>query len=253
MWENLHFLSIRNNFIFVTSYLKSLAAFFHAHYGHIGEALLICRGLDHCPARRRRVGQKCQNEDLVQTVYFVQTSSLRQCAITKAQRLLDVIGDRFLYRVEIALFCLPLLRHFIICMHHHVMDQNDRKEQRLVLLDSRAQVEIDKLKQQLAKSDKQGSSSKKRPQVLEEDEYTSRIEAIIERDFFPDVTKLKFELEYQDALEKNDFDKLQQLGKQKFELSQHSTVVHTPATFETPLQLSREIETEPTITLPRLV
>ena len=40
-----------------------------------------------------------------------------------------------------------------------------------------------------------------RKRVLEEDEYTSTMERIIERDFFPSIPKLQNKLEWLEALE----------------------------------------------------
>ncbi|UXI14829.1 Solute carrier family 35 member F5 [Sarcoptes scabiei] len=80
-------------------------------------------------------------------------------------------------------------------------------------------VEVEKLKVILASKDVNNaeiqSSQKKKRKILDEDEYTNQIESIIERDFFPDVAEMRFELEYQDAIEKNDFDKISRMNKKK--------------------------------------
>ena len=41
-----------------------------------------------------------------------------------------------------------------------------------------------------------GAKRKREATVLDEDEWTSRIEAIIQRDFFPDLPKLQNKLEW---------------------------------------------------------
>lgn len=104
-------------------------------------------------------------------------------------------------------------------------------------LDTKSELEIHKLKLQLFKASQEPvlSTTKRKRVILEEEEYTDRIESIIERDFYPDVTQLRFELEYQDALEKNDYDRLLILGKQRLEANHPTVPKDTPATFETPL------------------
>jgi len=76
----------------------------------------------------------------------------------------------------------------------------------------------------------------KRKKILDEDAYTQDVEDIIERDFYPDLPKLKAQLEYREALERNDIVKLREL-KQKYE-SRPGTGLSgykSPATFETPV------------------
>lgn len=46
-------------------------------------------------------------------------------------------------------------------------------------------------------------------QILEEDDYTDALSKIIERDFFPDIAKLKRQHEYLDALAMNDIQRIQ--------------------------------------------
>ncbi|KAG0031222.1 DiGeorge syndrome critical region protein 14 [Podila clonocystis] len=46
-------------------------------------------------------------------------------------------------------------------------------------------------------------------QILEEDDYTEALSKIIERDFFPDIAKLKRQHEYLDALAMNDIQRIQ--------------------------------------------
>lgn len=77
--------------------------------------------------------------------------------------------------------------------------------------------------------------SKKKVQVLNEDEYTEGVEKILERDFFPDLSKMKAQAEYYEALDKNDLVKLRQL-QNKFSKRPDTgfSVASSPATFETP-------------------
>ncbi|XP_029831338.2 splicing factor ESS-2 homolog [Ixodes scapularis] len=80
--------------------------------------------------------------------------------------------------------------------------------------------------------------SKGRTQVvLDEDAYTAAIGKIIERDFFPDVPKLRAQNEYLDALEANNITKLRELQEKYQHRGGPRSGLHalsTPSTFETP-------------------
>eukprot|EP00727_Mastigamoeba_balamuthi_P000719 m51a1_g10644 hypothetical protein (506) ;mRNA; r:24454-26297 len=47
--------------------------------------------------------------------------------------------------------------------------------------------------------------------VLDEDTFVSSVDAIVERDFYPDLPKLRAQQEYLDALQRNDIDKIREL------------------------------------------
>lgn len=78
----------------------------------------------------------------------------------------------------------------------------------------------------------------KKRKVLDEDEFSRKIGSIIERDFFPDLTKTRLELELQDAIKNNDFEKISRLVRKKIEQNngkqKNANMTDTPANFCTP-------------------
>lgn len=92
---------------------------------------------------------------------------------------------------------------------------------------------------------------KKKVSVLDEEEYTEGIEKIIEKDFFPDLSKMKAQSEYMEAMEKNDLVKLREL-ELRFSRRPNTdkSIYSSPSTFETPEPGSRpETQKHPTVTL----
>ncbi|KAJ1093767.1 hypothetical protein NDU88_006859 [Pleurodeles waltl] len=75
--------------------------------------------------------------------------------------------------------------------------------------------------------------------VLDEESYIESVQKIIQRDFFPDVEKLRAQNEYLDAEECGDLEKMRQIaikfGSSLGKISRDSPAPYvTPATFETP-------------------
>ncbi|KAF6034473.1 DGCR14 [Bugula neritina] len=84
----------------------------------------------------------------------------------------------------------------------------------------------------------------RRKKVLEEDEYEESITKIIERDFYPELPKLRAQSEYLEAKAKNDREKLRELhikygpkgsatGSRRQDPSA-TDLYTTPASFDTP-------------------
>ncbi|RWS25680.1 protein DGCR14-like protein [Leptotrombidium deliense] len=85
------------------------------------------------------------------------------------------------------------------------------------------------------------NNKKRKRTVLDEDSFTSDMEKIIERDFFPDLPKMKECLDYQEALQKNDVDKLNEL-RLKWKDNNEEIIINSPSGFETPFEEPCECE-----------
>ena len=81
---------------------------------------------------------------------------------------------------------------------------------------------------------------RRKVKVLEEDEYVEKVEEIIERDFFPELEKLKARSDYIDAADRNDTKEMLRL-RERFSTGQSLTRLESPSsTFETPEMKKRE-------------
>lgn len=78
------------------------------------------------------------------------------------------------------------------------------------------------------------NTKRKRVKILEEEEYADKVSSIIERDFFPELEKLKAQSQYIDATDNNDVPTMQRL-QERFSSARVHARINTPSTFETPI------------------
>ncbi|XP_065092625.1 splicing factor ESS-2 homolog [Ochlerotatus camptorhynchus] len=87
-------------------------------------------------------------------------------------------------------------------------------------------------------------TKKEKKIILNEETYLEEMAKIIQRDFFPDLQKLKAQNEYLDALASNDTVKLRQIFS-KYNSKSPLIREYSPATFETPLPSASLAPDEP--------
>jgi len=89
-------------------------------------------------------------------------------------------------------------------------------------------------------------NKRRRTKVLSEDEYVEKVGKIIERDFFPELEKIKAQTEYIDASDRQDTVTMRRLEEQYSSRrptpSTETDRLQSPATFETPLENERDSE-----------
>jgi len=81
---------------------------------------------------------------------------------------------------------------------------------------------------------------KRKVKVMDEDEYVAKVEKIIERDFFPELEKLKAQSEYIDARDRNDLETMSRLEEKYSGVRPDTGRLASPATFDTPVDAPRE-------------
>lgn len=86
------------------------------------------------------------------------------------------------------------------------------------------------------------ANRKRRVKVLDEDDYVEKVEKIIERDFFPELDKLKAQSEYIEAKDRNDYATMSRLQEKYSGCRPNTGRLASPATFETPQDLPRETD-----------
>ena len=87
------------------------------------------------------------------------------------------------------------------------------------------------------------AARKRKVKVMDEDEYVQKVEKIIERDFFPELEKLKAQSDYMDARDRKDYETMSRL-EEKYSGVRPDTGrrMQSPATFDTPLDQPRDTD-----------